>query len=130
MKRNYQGRASIVVQRVEHRRKYDDGRPDRPAAIFDANGVRYVVDDAAVPRFSAPVINDGVKLVQMVDIDYHRDGKRRNLVTHLNGQELPKLRNCLTCKKPFSSEWSGHRICSLCKQTAAWSQGISETGLR
>jgi hypothetical protein len=126
----YMPTISIVVHRIEQRRIYDGDRPDRPASVFDASGVRYILDDAAVPRFSAPIINDGVKLVQVAKIKYHRDGKRRNFVTHLNGSELPKRRSCLSCGKQLDSEWSGNRICSLCKQTAAWSQGISETGLR
>jgi hypothetical protein len=36
-----------------------------------------------------------------------------------------KERCCLACQKPFSSEWSGERICHNCKKGSAWRSGIS-----
>lgn len=35
----------------------------------------------------------------------------------------PKLRQCLRCQETFRSEWAGERICSRCKQSAAWRMG-------
>ena len=37
----------------------------------------------------------------------------------------PKMRQCLKCRTPFMSEWSGERICRKCKSTIAWRQGWS-----
>jgi len=34
-------------------------------------------------------------------------------------------RKCLKCSQTFDSEWSGQRICSDCKKTAAWRSGGS-----
>ncbi|MCZ6603542.1 MAG: hypothetical protein O7A03_00175 [Alphaproteobacteria bacterium] len=34
-----------------------------------------------------------------------------------------KTRNCLTCGRPFESEWAGERICSRCKSSSTWRQG-------
>lgn len=38
--------------------------------------------------------------------------------------DVPKIRNCLRCKAKFLSAWSGERICSRCKSSAAWRQGV------
>jgi len=35
----------------------------------------------------------------------------------------PKDRRCLRCNAMFPSTWSGERICSHCKSTAAWRNG-------
>jgi hypothetical protein len=34
-----------------------------------------------------------------------------------------KIRNCLICKSPFPSAWSGERVCRRCKSTSAWRSG-------
>ena len=36
-----------------------------------------------------------------------------------------KERACLACQKPFSSEWSGERICHNCKKGSAWRSGVN-----
>ncbi|MEQ8396545.1 hypothetical protein [Thalassobaculum sp.] len=40
----------------------------------------------------------------------------------------PKLRHCLRCQVEFHSQWSGERVCSRCKGTAAWRQGSPAEG--
>ena len=115
--------ASIVVKRVEKRKDGDKDRTDRMPAIFDASNSRYILDDAAVSFFSSPIVKNGVKLVQVAEILYRRDSKRRNFVTHLDGEELPKRRICLTCRTEFDSAWRGNRVCQSCKATAAWKLG-------
>ena len=37
-----------------------------------------------------------------------------------------KERVCLMCREPFLSTWSGARICSRCKKSAAWRNALSE----
>ena len=37
-----------------------------------------------------------------------------------------KERDCLMCREPFISTWSGERICSKCKKSAAWRNALSE----
>lgn len=34
-----------------------------------------------------------------------------------------KARTCLRCETTFRSEWSGERICPVCKRSAAWRAG-------
>ncbi|MEX2451012.1 MAG: hypothetical protein WD407_09175 [Rhodospirillales bacterium] len=34
-----------------------------------------------------------------------------------------KVRNCLMCRDPFMSEWSGERVCRKCKGTSEWRSG-------
>jgi hypothetical protein len=43
-------------------------------------------------------------------------------------QHVVKVRNCLMCKRPFKSEWHGHRVCNLCRQTEAWQWGERHGG--
>ena len=38
-----------------------------------------------------------------------------------------KMRNCLMCRDSFVSTWSGERICSRCKKSAAWRNALSES---
>ena len=38
-----------------------------------------------------------------------------------------KVRNCLMCRDSFVSTWSGERICSRCKKSAAWRSALSES---
>ncbi len=35
----------------------------------------------------------------------------------------PKVRNCLSCLRPFTSEWAGERICRKCKSRPSWRGG-------
>jgi len=35
----------------------------------------------------------------------------------------PKVRNCLSCLRPFTSEWAGERICPKCKSSVSWRMG-------
>ena len=35
----------------------------------------------------------------------------------------PKVRNCLSCLCPFTSEWAGERICPKCKHSSSWRMG-------
>jgi hypothetical protein len=35
-------------------------------------------------------------------------------------EESAKLRPCLRCNEPFTSGWSGERICRRCKDSIAW----------
>ena len=35
----------------------------------------------------------------------------------------PKVRNCLSCLHPFTSEWAGERICRKCKSSSWWRMG-------
>ena len=35
----------------------------------------------------------------------------------------PKVRNCLSCLQPFTSEWAGERICPKCKHSSWWRMG-------
>lgn len=41
--------------------------------------------------------------------------------------DVPKQRTCLRCRKAFTSEWSGERICARCKTSKAWKQGEPAT---
>ena len=34
-----------------------------------------------------------------------------------------KARLCLMCRKMFTSEWSGERVCRRCKSTETWRRG-------
>ena len=36
-------------------------------------------------------------------------------------------RRCLKCEKAFESEWSGERVCSLCKRQNIWRSGTTFT---
>lgn len=38
--------------------------------------------------------------------------------------EQPKTRLCLKCREPFSSEWSGERVCKRCKSSGTWRSGL------
>jgi DnaJ-class molecular chaperone len=38
--------------------------------------------------------------------------------------EVVKSRNCLKCREPFSSEWSGERVCKRCKSSGTWRSGL------
>jgi hypothetical protein len=31
-----------------------------------------------------------------------------------------RVRHCLICRAPFSSAWSGERVCRRCKATSTW----------
>ena len=33
------------------------------------------------------------------------------------------IRRCLKCRQPFSSAWSGERVCAKCKASSAWREG-------
>ena len=35
----------------------------------------------------------------------------------------PKVRSCLACRQPFTSEWAGERICPKCKHSSSWRMG-------
>lgn len=37
--------------------------------------------------------------------------------------DVPQIRACLSCRKPFHSHWAGERVCKRCKTTAAWRDG-------
>ncbi|HEX6093042.1 MAG TPA: hypothetical protein VFZ07_06790 [Dongiaceae bacterium] len=37
----------------------------------------------------------------------------------------PKRRKCLRCQESFTSAWPGERVCSPCKQTSDWRDGIA-----
>ena len=43
--------------------------------------------------------------------------------------ERPKLRRCLLCKAEFPSAWAGERLCSRCKNTAKWRNGVPSSRL-
>jgi len=38
--------------------------------------------------------------------------------------EASKSRQCLKCREPFTSEWSGERICKRCKSSGSWHSGL------
>ena len=38
---------------------------------------------------------------------------------------VSKTRRCLKCHKPFESEWSGERVCKLCKRRHGWRDGTT-----
>jgi len=38
-------------------------------------------------------------------------------------KDVPKTRRCLRCIAVFHSDWAGERICTQCKNTAAWRNG-------
>ena len=40
-----------------------------------------------------------------------------------------KLRACLMCSRSFKSDWSGERVCKLCKSHARWRHGGSSLAL-
>lgn len=42
--------------------------------------------------------------------------------------DVPKDRQCLSCKASFPSAWFGERICRRCKSTNAWRNGVPITG--
>ncbi|MDF2235309.1 hypothetical protein P2H44_22350 [Albimonas sp. CAU 1670] len=37
--------------------------------------------------------------------------------------DTARTRDCLRCRTPFESEWSGERICRTCKSKQAWRSG-------
>lgn len=37
--------------------------------------------------------------------------------------DVPKARQCLSCKTGFNSEWAGERICPACKRKSLWTSG-------
>ena len=37
----------------------------------------------------------------------------------------PRRRKCLRCQESFTSAWPGERVCSPCKQTSDWRDGIA-----
>jgi hypothetical protein len=39
-----------------------------------------------------------------------------------------RLRNCLSCKTDFESEWAGERICRRCKGSSTWRNGYARSG--
>lgn len=44
--------------------------------------------------------------------------------------DVPRARLCLRCGSSFESEWSGERICRLCKSTTSWRNGLPHSGKR
>jgi hypothetical protein len=36
-----------------------------------------------------------------------------------------KRRSCLRCQKQFNSSWPGERVCTPCKSTTEWREGIA-----
>jgi hypothetical protein len=42
--------------------------------------------------------------------------------------DVPRARVCLRCRTIFESEWSGERICRLCKSTTSWRNGLPHSG--
>ena len=36
-----------------------------------------------------------------------------------------KTRNCLACRRPFTSAWAGERICPKCKSSSTWRSGFA-----
>jgi len=36
-----------------------------------------------------------------------------------------KPRKCLRCQKQFTSTWPGERVCSPCKSSSDWRDGIA-----
>jgi|GEM_PF-1253610 len=38
--------------------------------------------------------------------------------------DTPKTRRCLRCKTEFQSEWSGERVCTNCKSSSTWRNGV------
>ena len=36
-----------------------------------------------------------------------------------------KRRSCLRCQKQFSSSWPGERVCTPCKSSSEWRDGIA-----
>jgi hypothetical protein len=47
------------------------------------------------------------------------------IATELDIVTVRKERPCLACQKPFSSEWSGERICHNCKKGSVWRSGVN-----
>ncbi len=40
---------------------------------------------------------------------------------------VTKTRQCLKCREPFKSEWSGERVCKHCKSLDSWRQATTST---
>jgi hypothetical protein len=40
-----------------------------------------------------------------------------------DGEIDPKQRDCLACRRPFTSAWAGERICHKCKSSSSWRSG-------
>jgi len=57
------------------------------------------------------------------NIDTHIDDDLHAGFT-IRREELPKSRQCLKCREPFSSEWSGERVCKRCKSSGTWRSGL------
>jgi hypothetical protein len=36
-----------------------------------------------------------------------------------------KRRKCLRCQEPFMSSWPGERVCTTCKSSSDWRDGIA-----
>ncbi len=40
---------------------------------------------------------------------------------------VAKTRQCLKCREPFESEWSGERVCKHCKSLDSWREATTST---
>ena len=40
-----------------------------------------------------------------------------------DGDVDPRVRDCLACRRPFTSTWAGERICKMCKDSHIWRTG-------
>ncbi len=56
-----------------------------------------------------------------------RRGRKPSISFSLNA--APALRKCLCCEKQFASDSIGNRICTACKDTAAYRSGMQSCAL-
>jgi hypothetical protein len=38
-----------------------------------------------------------------------------------------KVRHCLSCRREFTSDWPGNRVCGDCRRTVTWQEGVELT---
>jgi hypothetical protein len=86
------------------------GNRDR---VFSAAGILMKQKKKIVNR----IMDDTKNIDAQIDDDLHAGLTPRR-------EELPKSRQCLKCREPFSSEWSGERVCKRCKSSGTWRSGL------
>jgi len=81
--------------------------------MFPAAGIPMEQKKKIVNR----IMDDIKNIDAQIDDDLHAGFTPRR-------EELPKSRQCLKCREPFSSEWSGERVCKRCKSSGTWRSGL------
>ena len=71
----------------------------------------------ALEKLVNRIMDDTKNIDNQIEDDLHAGFMARRV-------EEPKSRQCLKCREPFSSEWSGERVCKRCKSSGTWRSGL------